>query len=65
MLFGDPCHKHLPVDRQPSKMSVETLGTGGKLDDRPPLPDMPCLFDPDRPDLPPPVLSAGSEMDGQ
>jgi len=63
--FGDPHRKHLPVERRLSKISVETHGAGGKPDDCPPPPDEPCLFDPNWPDLPPPVVSAGSEMDGR
>jgi len=62
--FEDLHRKHLPVERRPSKISVETHVAGGKPDDCPPPPDLPCLFDPDWPDLPLPVVSAGSEMDG-
>jgi hypothetical protein len=45
-LFGDPHRKDLPVEHWPSKISVKTHGAGGKPDNCPPLPDLPCLFDP-------------------
>jgi hypothetical protein len=63
--FGDPHRKHLPVERGPSKNSIETHGAGGKADDCPPPPDLPSLFDSDWLDLLPPVVLAGAEMDGR
>ena len=62
--FRDPHRKHLPVERRPSKISVETHAAGGKPDDCHPPHDLPCLFHPNWPDLPP-VVSAGSQMDGR
>jgi hypothetical protein len=62
--FGDPHCRHLPVERRPLKISVETHGVGGKPDVYPPAPHLLCLIDPDWPDLPP-VVTAGSEMDGR
>ena len=44
-------------------MSVESDGAGDMSDHSAPTPDLPCLFDPNWPDVPPPVVSAGSEMD--
>jgi len=44
--FGDLHHNHLPVEPRPSNISVETHGAGGKPDNCPPPPDLPCLFDP-------------------
>ena len=63
--FGDPHRKQLPVARRISKFSVGTHGAGGKPDNCPPPHDLPWMFVPDWPDLPLPVVSAGSEMDGQ
>jgi len=62
--FRDLHHDHLPAERLPWKISVETYGAGNKPDDCPPPPVLPCLFDPDWPDWTP-VVSAGSEMDGR
>jgi len=62
--FGDPHCKYSLVERRPTKISVETHGAGGKPDDCPPSPDLPCLFDPVLPELAP-VVSAGSELDGR
>ena len=62
--FGDPYRRYLPVVRRLSKISIETHGAGGRPDYCLPPPDLLCLFDPDWPDLPP-VVSAGSEMDGR
>jgi len=64
LFFEYPHCKHLPVELWTSKTSVETYGTGGKPDNCPPLSDF-CLFNPDWPDLLPPVVLAGSEMDGR
>jgi len=63
--LGDRHHKHLLVERQISNISFETHGAGGEPDDCPPPPDLPCFFDPDWLDLLPPVVLAGSEMDGR
>jgi len=62
--FGDQHRKHLLVECRPSKISIETHGAGSKPEYCSPPPDLPYLFDPDWPDLPP-VVSAGSEMDGR
>jgi len=44
MWFGDLHCKHLPVERQPSEISVETHGAGRKVEDYAPPPDMLGLF---------------------
>jgi len=64
LCFGYPHRKHLPVQLRPSKISGETDGAGSNPDQCRPLPDVLCLCDRHRPDLPPTVVSAGSEMDG-
>jgi hypothetical protein len=62
--FRDQHRKHLPVECRLSKLSVETYGAGGTPDNCPAPPDLLCLYDPDWPELPPPVVSAGSDMHG-
>ena len=62
--FADPHREHLPVEHRPSKISVETHGAGSKPHDCALPPELPCLYDPDWPDLLP-VVSASSEMDGR
>jgi hypothetical protein len=41
---------------------VGTHGAGDQPDDCPPLPELPCLFDPEWPDLPWKVVLAYSVM---
>jgi len=63
--FGDQDRKHLPVGCWLSKICFVTHSVSGKPDDWLPAPDLLCQFDSERPGLPPPVLSAASEIDGQ
>ena len=65
LCFAVPHSKHCPVERRSSKIYIETPGAGGKPDHCPLPPDLSCLFDPDWLDLPPPVVSAGSQMNGR
>jgi len=62
--IGDPHHSHLLIERRPSNISVGSNGAGSNPGCCPRPPPLACLCDPNCPDLPP-VVSAGSEMDGQ